>query len=204
MTFKTLFSTLLFFFLAGSLSHATTSQEQITMNLPVSIVQSAADKSLPLTFRMDSKALLGTISIDKIEDLKFLKDKLSSHITMSGHDLRIVTSIAGHDLKMKLGNVTMSFQCDATIRFDAAKQILFIRPIITSLKSSNDQATDVASTIALLFNNRELPLQIEKLKPLVANTGNKLLNISMNTNNIELQPDSLLVSISPIINVKKQ
>ncbi|MCK5071488.1 MAG: hypothetical protein KAR01_13125, partial [Desulfocapsa sp.] len=110
----------------------------------------------------------------------------------------------GHDLKMKLGNVTMSFQCDATIRFDAAKQILFIRPIITSLQSSNDQATDVASTIALLFNNRELPLQIEKLKPLVANTGNKLLNISMNTNNIELQPDSLLVSISPIINVKKQ
>ena len=204
MTFKTLLSTLLFFFLAGSLSYATTSQEQITMNLPVSIVQSAADKSLPLTFRMDSKALLGTISIDKIEDLKFLKDKLSSHITMSGHDLRIVTSIAGHDLKMKLGNVTMSFQCDATIRFDAAKQILFIRPIITSLKSSNDQATDVASTIALLFNNRELPLQIEKLKPLVANTGNKLLNISMNTNNIELQPDSLLVSISPIINVKKQ
>ncbi len=204
MTFKTLFSTLLFFFLAGSLSHDTTSQEQITMNLPVSIVQSAADKSLPLTFRMDSKALLGTISIDKIEDLKFLKDKLSSHITMSGHDLRIVTSIAGHDLKMKLGNVTMSFQCDATIRFDAAKQILFIRPIITSLQSSNDQATDVASTIALLFNNRELPLQIEKLKPLVANTGNKLLNISMNTNNIELQPDSLLVSISPIINVKKQ
>ena len=174
------------------------------MNLPVSIVQSAADKSLPLTFKIDSKALLGTISIDKIEDLKFFKDKLSSHISMSGHDLKIVTSIAGHDLKMKLGNVTMSFQCDATIRFDAAKQTLFIKPIITSLQSSNAQTTDVASTIALLFNNRELPLQIEKFKPLVANTGNKLLNISMNTNNIELLPDSLLLSISPIIEAKEQ
>ncbi len=204
MNFKTFLLVPLFFFLSGSFFHVHSSQQAITMNLPVSVVQTVANKSLPLNFKMNSNALLGTISIDKIEKLRFFKDKLSSHITISGHDLRIITTIAGHDLKMKLGNVTMSFQCNATIRFDAAKQVLFIKPVITSLQSSNTQSTDVASTIALLFNNRELPLQIEKIKPLVANTGNKLLNISMNTNNIELEPNSLTLSILPIIEVKKQ
>ena len=93
----------------------------------------------------------------------------------------------------------MGFQCDATIRFDAQKQTLYIKPIISELQSTDQQKTDVASALVLLFNNREFPLQIEKLKPIVTDTGNKSLNISMAIANIELRPDSLLLSITPII-----
>lgn len=54
---------------------------------------------------------------------------MSGHITLSGHELQIVTTIAGHNLRMKIGSLTMGFQCDATLRFDAPTKTLFIKPI---------------------------------------------------------------------------
>jgi hypothetical protein len=204
MNNKTIIAAFLLTLLTGTLSPAYSSQEPITMNLPESVVKTAITKSLPLDFKLQSDTLLGSISIDKIENLQFQKNKLSSRITLSGHELNLVTSIGGHNLQMKIGTLTMSFQCDATIRFDAASQTLFIKPVITDLQSSNNQKGDIASAIVLLFNNREFPLQIEKIQPIVADTGNKFLNISMDIANIGLQPDSLLLSITPIIEATKK
>ncbi len=199
MNSKIFFTTILFILLTGALSSADSQKDIIRMNVPVSVVKSAVDKSIPLDFKIDSDTLLGSIFIEKIENLRFQKDKLSSHISISGHDLKIVTSIGGHNLHMKIGTLSMGFQCDATIRFDAPSQTLFLKPIITDLQSSNDQKTDIASAIVLLFNNREFPLHIDKLKPFVADTGNKVLTVSMNIAEIKVQPDSLLLSITPTI-----
>jgi hypothetical protein len=196
---KALFTSLLLILLSATLSFATTNKQSISMTLPTSVVKEAIAKSLPLDFPINSKALLGSIAIDKIKNLQFKENKLSAHITLTGHKLNIVTSIAGHDLRMKIGSLTMSFQCDATTRFDSASQTLFIKPVITNLQSTDESKTSVASTIALLFNDREFPLHIEKLKPLVTDMGKKSLNISMNITSIKLHPDSLLLSIRPII-----
>jgi len=199
MNYKAFFTSLLFLLVTGTLSFAATDKQSITMTLPNSVVKEAIAKSLPLNFPINSEALLGSIAIDKIENLQFKANTLSGHVTLTGHKLNIVTSIAGHDLRMKIGSLTMSFQCDATTRFDSASQTLFIKPVITNLQSTDESKTSVASTIALLFNNREFPLQIEKLKPIVADMGNKFLNISMNITTIKLHPDSLLLSLRPII-----
>ncbi|MEA3466907.1 MAG: hypothetical protein U9R57_01625 [Thermodesulfobacteriota bacterium] len=196
---KSFITSLFLILLTGVLSFAAPKQEVITMNLPASVIKDAIHKTLPLNFKIQSNTLLGSVSIDKIDNLQFQRNKLSSHITLSGHKLNLVTSIAGHDLRMKIGSLTMNFQCDATIRFDVPSQTLYLKPVITELQSTDAPTTDIASTIVLLFNNIEFPLQIEKLKPIVTDTGDKLLNISMNIASIELRPDSLLLSITPQI-----
>jgi len=196
---NTVITSLFLFLLTGPLSFAASNQQPITMSLPKSIIKEAIHKTLPVNFTLQSSTLLGSVSIDKIENLQFKDNKLSSHITLSGHKLNLITSIAGHDLRMKIGSITMNFQCDTSIRFDVPSQTLYLKPIITELNSTDTQKTDIASTIVLLFNNRELPLQIEKLKPIMTGAGNKLLNISMDIANIELLPDSLLLSITPQI-----
>jgi len=199
MKSKTFFTSLLLVLLTATLSFATTNKQSISMNLPISVIKEAIAKTLPMNVPINSKALLGSIAIDEIKNLQFTENKLSAHITLSGQKLNIVTSIAGHDLRMKIGSLTMSFQCDATTRFDSASQTLFIKPVITNLQSTDESKTSVASTIALLFNDQEFPLQIEKLQPIVTDTGKKFLNISMSITNIKLRPDSLLLSIRPII-----
>ncbi|MCF8055317.1 MAG: hypothetical protein K9K37_01595 [Desulfocapsa sp.] len=194
------FTTPLFLILLiATTSFASPVQEIITMTLPEWVIQEAISKSLPLDFKLQSDTLLGSVSIDKIQGLQLQQNKLSSHITLSGHKLNVVTNIAGHDLRMKIGSLTMDFQCDATIRFDTQKQTLYIKPIITEVQSTNTQNTEVASALALLFNNREFPLPFEKLRPIVADAGSKLLSISMIISNIKIQPENLQLSLFPRI-----
>jgi len=199
MKSRTFFTSLMFILLCGTFSLAAQNPNSISMTLPSSVVKEVISKSLPLEFALESNTLVGSLAIDKIENLQFKENMLSSHVTLTGHNLHIVTSIAGQALRMKIGTLTMSFQCDATLRFDAAKQTLYLKPLITKLQSTDQQKTDIAATVALLFNNREFPLQIEKLKPIVADAGNKLLNISMHITDVALQPGNLLLSIAPKI-----
>ncbi len=178
---------------------ASQNSQAITIKVPSTLINEAIQKSLPLEFPIKSKTILGSLSIDAIKNMRLQKGKISSHITLSGHNLNIVTSIAGHDLRMKLGSLTMGFQCDTSVRFDKKTQTLFLRPVVTELQSSNEAKTEIASTIAQLFNNHEFPLQLEKLEPILADTGNKLLNISMLIETIDLQPDTALLQITPQI-----
>ncbi len=196
---KVLITLLFLTLLTATTSFASPAQEVITMSLPKNIIQEIIIKSLPLSTRIKSSALIGSVSIDKIKNLQLQQNKLSSHITLSGYDLNVVTSIGGHDLRMKIGSLTMGFQCDATIRFDAKKQTLYVKPVISKLQSTDKQKTDIASALVLLLNNREFPVHIEKLKPIVTNTGSKLLNISMVVSDINIQSDRMVLSIIPQI-----
>ena len=86
---------------------------------------------------------------------------------------------------------------ESAIYSAAAIGVQHIIPVITGVQSTDKQKTEVASTLALLFNNREFPLKIEKLEPIVTETGNKLLNISMTLHRIDIQPDKVVLSIIP-------
>lgn len=196
---KIFFAALLSFLLTTTATSASTTDDTITMNIPEGVILTAVQSSLPIDFKLDSKTLLGSVSIDTIEDLQFQQDKLSSHITLSGHDLNIVTSIAGQNLRMKIGSLSMSFQIDASTRFDAKSQTLFIRPMITDMQSSNTQQGDIASAIVLLFNNREFPITLDTLRPFTKDTGSKHLTVAMDIATITLQQDSLALGITPTI-----
>ncbi len=204
MNLKKTFFILLFVLLSASLSRAEPKQQAITMNFPANIVQDVLTKSLPLQLAIDSNTILGSVSIDTIKELKIHKNKLSGHVTLSGHKLNLVTTIAGHNLRMKIGSLTMNFQCDATIRFDAASQTLYIRPLITELQSTGTEQADIASTIVLLFNNQEFPISLGNFKPITRKTGDKSLTFTMNINEVNLQPDNLLLSIIPAIEVRRK
>ncbi len=201
---QTVFIPLLFSLLFTTTSWATPTQEAVTMTLPQSVLQEAISKSLPQEFTLQSSTLLGSLSIDRIHGLQLRKDTLSSHITLTGHQLNIVTTIAGHNLRMKIGSLTMGFQCDATIRFDAETQTLYIKPFISELHSTDKQKTELAAILVPLLNNREFPLPIEKLRPITADTGNKRLSIAMRINDISIQTGRLLLSILPQITSKSK
>lgn len=180
---------------------ASQNPRAITIRVPNTLINEAIQKSLPLEFPIKSDTIVGSLSIKAIENMRLQRGKISSHVTLSGHNLNIVTSIAGHNLRMKLGSLTMGFQCDTSIRFDKKSQTLFLRPVVTRLQSSSEAKTEVASTIAQLFNNHEFPLPLEKLEPILADTGNKLLSISMLIEAIDLQPGTAHLQITPQINV---
>ncbi len=176
----------------------------ITMNLPQSVINEAVQKSLPLFFNVDANSIVGAVSIDTIQNLQFKKDGISNRITLSGHDLNLVTTIAGHDIRMKLGSLTLNFQCDTSIRFDRKTQTLYLRPVITEIQQGGNNGADVAAALMPLFNNREFPLRLQKIQPFLTDTGRKILAVSMNITAIQLHPETLQLQLSPKITVQKK
>jgi len=198
-TMRNIFISLVFIVLTVTFSNASTNSESTIMTIPGSVINDGIQKALPANFPLQSKTILGSVSIDAIKNLRLEKDKLSGNITLSGHELNMVTSIAGHNLRMKIGSLTMTFQCDASIRFDKQSQTLFLKPLITDIHSDDKGKTEVASLLSQLFNNREFPLDLNKLKPITGDTGDKILNISMLINNIKIAPSLLQLELQPVI-----
>ena len=189
----------LFLFLTSGTSFSAPTSKPVSITLPDSLIQDVIQKALPANVPIQSKTILGSVSVDAIKDLTLHKDKLSGHVTLSGHDLNLVTNIAGHKLRMKIGSLTMGFQCDASIRFDAKSQTLYIRPVITNLESTDKAKTEIASLIAQLFNDREFPMQLNKLKPLSADTGDKILNITTRVSGVSVHPGEIHLQAIPTI-----
>jgi len=189
----------LFLFLTASPALAADTDRPVTITLPDTVIKEVIHKALPVNVPIKSKTVLGSVSIDAIKNIKLHKNKLSGHVTLSGHKLNLVTNIAGHKLRMKIGSLTMSFQCEASVRFDAKEQTLFIKPVITELQAPDKAKTEVASLIAQLFNGREFPLQLNKLKPFSADAGDKVLNIAMRVKDVSVHPDEIHLHAIPEI-----
>jgi hypothetical protein len=195
---------LLFFFLATSHVLAATANKPVTITLPDTLIKEVIHKALPVDVPIQSKTVLGSVSIDAIKNIKLHKNKLSGHVTLSGHKLNLVTNIAGHKLRMKIGSLTMSFQCDASVRFDAKNQTLHIKPVITELQTADKAKAEMASLIAQLFNGREFPLQLDKLKPFAADTGDKIINIAMRVKGVNILPGEVHLQAVPAITVSQK
>ena len=117
---------------------------------------------------------------------------------MVGRDVQVNTEIAGHQIMLKIGNVDLHFQIDAALRYDQASQTLFIRPQLTDLKNgTKEQNMEVGNLITGLFHDKELPLAIDRLQPIIADIGSKKLIIDMRIDDIVVQPGALVLHILP-------
>ncbi len=199
------FIILTLFFAITAPAFAATADRPVTITLPDTLIKEVIYKTLPVDVPINAKTILGSVSIDAIKNIKLYKNKLSGHVTLSGHKLNIVTTIAGHNLRMKIGSLTMSFQCDASVRFDAKRQTLFINPVITELQTSDKAKTEIASLITQLFNGREFPLQLDRLKPFTTDTGDKIVNIAMRMKDVRVHPGEIhLLAIPEVSAVPKK
>ena len=90
-----------------------------------------------------------------------------------------------------------------SVRFDAKNQTLYVKPVITDLQSSDKAKTEIASLIAQLFNDREFPLRLDKIKPIAADTGDKILNIAMRVNDVSVHPGEIHLQATPQITSSK-
>lgn len=195
------FITTLFFFAPLAASKNT---PHITMNLPESILSGTLKKILPLQLETASKTLEGTITIISIDKLKLRKGKLSCLLKLKAENLHVVTEVSGHKLRIRIGTIDLSFNTDATLRFDPKEQTLYIKANISDQKTGeNGGSNDIGKTLLALLNGREYPIELQKLEPLVAEASNKTVTIQMNIADIKSIDKALQLSLVPVISTKQ-
>ncbi len=174
--------------------------KMITLTVPDSVLSQALDKSLPIAIDTSSSTLSGAITIIRISNLQIQDKGVSCRIALKGDDMQLSTEISGHTIKLKVGSVQLELQCNAALRFDPARQLLYIKPVISDLQASSTAAQgDINALLMGFLNNREFPVRMQQLEPLIAETSGKTITINMNIAGISTSQGILQFDILPTI-----
>lgn len=201
-TFFTLFLTFITFTLFPKLVIA---DDNITLNLPEKVIAQAITAMLPFKIDAHSKSLQGDITIVNISQLAITDQHLACQLHLAGNNLAFLTEIAGHEIKLKVGSVEIDFKASAAVRFDAAKQTLYVKPVVNDVTATGDGNNgEIGQALIALLNGREFPVSMQELDPLIANAGGKTVTITTEIVDIQAKQDLLQLKLSPSVTSRTQ
>jgi hypothetical protein len=186
--------------------HADPEKSQlVTMDLPAAVIADALKRVLPLTLNSSSAGLEGTLTVVGITNFRVKNRQILCHLDLLGDDLYLVTNIANQDIRLKLGTARMDFDCDVRIRFDAAQQTLFIRPTAIDMHSAGVLGKgDIGQAIMLLVNGRQFPVSLQNLKPVIAQTNDKVITIRTDIVDIRAVEGALQCCFVPVVSTARR
>ncbi len=200
---KKLSSISLIFFAFLFFSWPVMANNNITLNLPEKVIAQAITAMLPFDIDAHSKNIQGNITVINISKLEITNQHLSCQLHLAGNNLIFVTEIAGHEIKLKVGAVEIDFKANAALRFDSAKQTLYIKPVVKDVTARGDSKNDeIGQALIALLNGREFPVTLQKIDPLIAKAGAKTVTISTIIANIQAKEDFIQLELTPEITSK--
>ncbi|WP_136809755.1 hypothetical protein [Desulfosediminicola flagellatus] len=190
-------------FSTAHLNNAAAADDHITIDLPQKVLAKAIAAALPLEYPAQSKTLQGTIHLKSISDFKIIQDHIVCRLHLTGNGMKFITELAGHTINLDVGTVELDFNTKAKLRFDAAKQALFITPVIDKVNSSKDAGGgDIGNALVALVNGRELPIDLSEIDPIIAETGVKKLIITTRITDIQAKKERLQLLLNPLFTAK--
>jgi len=200
---KKLSSISLIFFAVLFFSRPVMANNNITLNLPEKVIAQAITAMLPFDIDAHSKNIQGNITVINISKLEITNQHLGCQLHLAGNNLVFVTEIAGHEIKLKVGAVEIDFKANAALRFDSAKQTLYIKPVVKDVTARGDSKNDeIGQALIALLNGREFPVTLQKIDPLIAKAGAKTVTISTIIANIQAKQNFLQLELTPEITSK--
>ncbi len=178
-------------------------EEFITLNLPEAVITKAVAAILPLRIDAHSEVIQGDIQIINISELRLTNGHLACRLHLTGTQLALLTEIAGHEIKLQVGSVEIDFKADAAIRFDAKKQILYIKPLVKNVAANAPGSdADIGQALVGLLNGQEFPITMQELDPLIARAGSKTITINSTIADIQARPQAIQLSLRPQVSAR--
>lgn len=174
--------------------------DPIRLTIPQSVITEVTRTLLPINIDTHSKSVDGDITIINISNVKLTDKHLACRLHLAGNNLALLTEIAGHEIRLKVGSIELDVTTDAALRFDAKKQVLYLKPVIKNMGGGSDGANgEIGKALIAMLNGREFPINMQQLDPLIAQTGSKTVTINTEIVNIEAKPEVIQLSLKPII-----
>jgi hypothetical protein len=168
-------------------------KEEMTIAIPEELMTEFINDTLPIKIERKT-SFSGVIWIESIDRLKLGNDKISFSIDMHGENIGYKKKIGKRPMELEFGDVRLSFECEASIRYDKERNILFVRPEV--IQENTDEQV-LVPLLATLIEGREFPIEIQKLESIVTKIGDKSLTIDMDISNIFTLDSILFIGIRP-------
>ena len=168
-------------------------KEEMTIAIPEELMIEFINNTLPIKIEKKT-SFSGVIWIESIDRLKLGNDKISFSIDMHGENIGYKKKIGKRPMELEFGDVRLSFECEASIRYDKERNILFVRPEVIQ-ENADEQV--LVPLLATLIEGREFPVEIQELESIVTKIGDKSLTIDMDISNIFTLDSILFIGIRP-------
>ena len=191
-----IFTSIFCFLLFIPYSSATTDKKnEITIVIPAKVVAKFINDVLPIEITRH-KGFSGVIWVKSIDKLKLGINKVSFSVNMCGKNIKYTGKIGNLSTSLNFGNIDISFNCEASIRYDKEKNILYVRPKIMEKRNGNELLWPL---LAALMNDKEYPVEIQKLKPIITEFSNKAVTINMDISDVYTVNNRLFIGIRPTL-----
>lgn len=168
---------------------------EITITVPAELMGRMISQTLPVEVNK-KKDISGAIWIESIDKLKLGHNKISFFMKMRGEDIAYTARIGETPVVLNLGNVSLALNCDAKLRYDRQRNVLYVKPEIISEKTGSESFSLLLNG---LLGDEEIPLEIQKIRPFIAKLGNDTLTVNMNISNIYTMAEVLCIGIEPSV-----
>ena len=174
-------------------------KEEMTIAIPEQLMAEFINDTLPVKITR-KKSFSGVIWIESVDRLKLGNDKISFSMKMHGENIGYHKKIGKRPVELNFGDVRLSFECEAAIRYDKGRNVLYVKPEIIQ-ERAEEQA--LVPLLAALIEGREFPIEIQKLEPIITKIGDKSLIIDMDISSIFILDSILFIGIRPKVKENK-
>ena len=178
-----------------SLSATIDKKNEITIVIPAMVVAGFINEVLPIEITKN-KGFSGIIWVRSIDKVKLGMNKASFSVNMRGEDIKYIGKIGKLSTSVSLGNIDISSDCEASIRYDKEKSILFLKPKIIEKRNGNKFLWPL---LAAIINDKEYPVEIQKLKPIITEFSSKTVTINMDISDVYTVNNRLFIGIRPTL-----
>jgi hypothetical protein len=169
--------------------------DEITIVIPAKVLGKCINDALPIEIATHEK-ISGVIRIEKIDELQLGLDAISFVASIHGADVGYTGKIGDLPASIRVGNVDTSCRCEASIRYDGETHILYVKP---KLREGGEGRELLWPVLMALLGEREYPIEIQRLRPIVAKVSNRAVTIDMEISDIYTVPHRLFIALSPRI-----
>ncbi len=170
----------------------------IRITVPHNVIIQMIKSALPLMLEK-GPYLKGNLWIQSIDNLKIGSDRVMFNMNIRGQNIKFETQLGDQAVLMNIGDIDAAFFCNAALRYDPSRRLLYVNPQIQQQQSQNPSNRVEANLLQLLSlgNGVEHPIEIGELEPIITPIAGEHFNIEMDITNIQTARDALLISIRP-------
>jgi hypothetical protein len=168
-------------------------KDEITVVIPAEVLARFANDVLPVEITKEKK-FSGVIWIQSIDGLKLGINTISCSLRIRGEDITYTGKIGDLPASVSLGSIDAILNCKASMRYDEERQILYVKPTIMGDANRGEVLWPL---LVALIGEREYPIELQKLKPLIARFGKNSITIGMDISRIYTADNRLFIGIRP-------
>lgn len=172
--------------------------DEISIAIPHNVITKMIKAALPLNLERGSY-VKGELWIHAIDNLKIGANKVTFDLDIRGKNIQLETHLGNQVLLMDIGNFNTAFSCNASLRYDAGKRLLYITPYLLQKpnKSRVNKIADNLLKALLLMNGVDYPVEIPKIQPLITQISSEQFRVDLDIANIYTENDRVFISGQP-------